>query len=179
MNTSYTDMFHTLYPRFFASESIRSLPPEHVFEEQILDLHSFCADQVHIPCPEHITFGLYSGNIGALRDAVRQVDADWPQYFGEGDQIYCAYEGDQVVSFCLLDEFGRYDGMRIGGPGCVGTLPSHRGQGIGLRLVQNATAILKESGFDLSYIHYTSVGHWYARLGYRTILRWNARGVLD
>ncbi|MBR5226313.1 MAG: GNAT family N-acetyltransferase, partial [Clostridia bacterium] len=70
-------------------------------------------------------------------------------------------------------------GLRIGAPGCVGTIPAYRRQGIGLKLVQNATAILKQRGYDLSYIHYTGVGHWYARLGYQTILKWNAQGIME
>ena len=179
MNIDYADMFRTLHPDFFASEAIRSLPREYVFEEQVLDLHRFSVGQLEISCPEHIVFGLYAGDIDALREAVRQVDADWPQYFHEGDRIYCAFEDDQVVSFCLLDDLGQYGGLRVGGPGCVGTLPEYRKQGIGLRLVQNATAILKADGFDLSYIHYTHVGHWYARLGYQTVVRWNARGIVE
>ena len=48
-----------------------------------------------------------------------------------------------------------------------------------LRMVQLATACLQESGYDLSWIHYTHVGHWYARLGYRTVIRWNAHGVVE
>lgn len=178
MSIDYTALFHALHPDFFSDDSIRSLPPEDVFEEQLLDLHTFSADQVNLPCPDHITFGFFSGDINALRSAVRQVDEDWVQYFQDGDQVYCAFDGDQIVSFCTVDEFGRYDSLRIGGPGCVGTIPAYRKQGIGLKLVQNATAMLKEQGFDMSYIHYTHVGHWYARLGYQTILRWNAHGPM-
>lgn len=178
MHIDYAAMFHVLHPGFFASESIRGLSPEYVFEEQILDLRAFRADQPPLPCPPGVTFGLYSGDMETLHAAVRQVDEDWVQYFNEGDQVYCAYEGGQVVSFCNLDEFGTYEQLRIGGPGCVGTIPSHRKRGIGLKMVQNATAMLKRSGFDLSYIHYTHVGHWYAQLGYETILRWNANGIL-
>ena len=48
----------------------------------------------------------------------------------------------------------------------------------GLRMVQLATEELKRMGYDLSYIHYTSVGHWYARLGYETVVRWNRDGVM-
>ncbi|MBE5803182.1 MAG: GNAT family N-acetyltransferase [Clostridiales bacterium] len=179
MKTNYADMFHALHPGFFDEGSIRSLPPAYVFEEQILDLRGFSVDDVHIDCPAHITFGCYSGDLEALRSAVGLVDEDWPQYFNEGDRIYCAFDGDEVVSFCNLDAFGEYQRLRIGGPGCVGTIPSHRKQGIGLKMVQNATAILKDEGFDLSYIHYTHVGHWYARLGYKTILRWNSGGIIS
>ena len=74
---------------------------------------------------------------------------------------------------------GSFRGLKIGGPGCVGTVPEYRRQGIGLRLVQLATGILKDQGYDLSYIHYTAVAPWYAKLGYQTVLKWNGRGFLD
>lgn len=178
MPMDYAKLFHTLQPGFFDSESIRSLPPEDVFEEQILDLHAFHAEAHDIPCPERITFGLYTGDIKTLRDAVGRVEDDWPEYFNEGDPVFCAFDEGKVVSFCLLDDFGSFEGLRIGAPGCVGTLPEYRKQGIGLKMVCLATATLKAMGYDLSYIHYTHVGHWYARLGYRTCLRWNAGGII-
>ena len=178
MILNYADLFNTLQPGFFQQEHIRSLPAEQVFEEQIIDLHTWQPGQSELPCPAGITFGFYQGDIAALHAAVRQVEDDWVEYFNEGDRVYCAFDGDQVVSFCLLDQFGQYAGLRIGAPGCVGTIPAYRKQGIGLKMVQNATAILKEEGYDLSYIHYTAVGHWYARLGYQTILRWNSQGIV-
>ena len=178
MILNYADLFNTLQPGFFQQEHIRSLPAEQVFEEQIIDLHTWQPGQSELPCPAGITFGFYQGDIAALHAAVRQVEDDWVEYFNEGDRVYCAFDGDKVVSFCLLDQFGQYAGLRIGAPGCVGTIPAYRKQGIGLKMVQNATAILKEEGYDLSYIHYTAVGHWYARLGYQTILRWNSQGIV-
>lgn len=178
MNINYADLFHALHPNFFAAESIRSLPPEDILEEQILDLRAYQPDQLSIPCPAGITFGMYHGDMAALHAAVSEVDEDWVQYFSKGDHVYCAFNGDKVVSFCLLDEFGQYEGLRIGGPGCVGTIPAYRKLGIGLKMVQNATVILRQLGYDFSYIHYTHVGHWYARLGYQTILRWNAHGLM-
>lgn len=179
MNINYVELFNTLHPGFFDQENIRSLPLEDVSEEQILDLHTFSPDAVKVNYPAHITFGMYHGDIERLRQAVAKVDEDWVQYFNQADQVYCAMDGNEVVSFCLLDEFGEYKGLRVAGPGCVGTVPSARGQGIGLKMVQNATQILKEQGFDLSYIHFTHVSHWYAKLGYETILRWSAQGLKD
>lgn len=176
---NYADMFTALHPGFFEKEYIRSLPPEHIFDEQVLDLHTFREDAVQVDCPAHITFGMYGGDVKALQEAVRLVDEDWVQYFQAGDNVFCAYDGEKVVSFCLVDAFGQYEGLRIGGPGCVGTVPAYRKQGIGLKMVQKATAILKEQGFDLSWIHYTHVGHWYARLGYKTVVRWNSKGIVE
>jgi len=175
---NYEVMFRQFHPDFFEEESIRELPGDEVFEEQILDLRSFDPSAVEVPCPGHIIFGMYAGDLDTLRRAVALVDEDWVQYFNEGDAVYCAFDGDQVVSFCNLDEFGVFEGKKIGGPGCVGTVPAYRKQGIGLKMVQKATALLKEQGCDMSYIHYTHVGPWYAKLGYETVLRWNAAGFL-
>jgi len=178
MNLDYRDMFTHLFPGFFERESIRGLPAQNVAEEMILELSDFSADALVINCPPHITFGLFEGDIDALHEAVREVDEDWVQYFSAGDRIYCAYDNGKVVSFCLIDDFGSYGERKVGGPGCVGTIPSCRRQGIGLKMVQNATAILKESGYDISYIHYTGVAGWYAHLGYETILKWNRNGFV-
>ena len=38
--------------------------------------------------------------------------------------------------------------------------------------------ILKEEGYDYSYIHYTGVAPWYEKLGYQTFAKWNKNGVL-
>ena len=173
------DLFLSLHPGFFERESIRSLPLEDVSEEQILDLHAFSPDALSIPCPEKITFGFYQGEMAPLHEAVRSVSKGWAQYFTPDKDIYCAFDGEKIASFCLLDDFGQYQGLRIGGPGCVGTVPAYRRQGIGLKMVQKGTAILKERGYDLSYIHYTGVGRWYERLGYETLMFWNAAGRVE
>ena len=174
----YAEMFHALQPGFFDKPYIRSLPEEHVFDEQIIDLHTWQEGEP-VESPAHITFGFYKGDIEMLQAAVREVDEDWVQWFGKGDRVFCAFDGDKAISFCLLDEFGTYEGLRVGAPGCVGTVPAYRKQGIGLRMIQLATAILRDEGYDLSWIHYTAVGHWYARLGYRTVVRWNCKGIVE
>lgn len=179
MKIDYADLFHHIQPDFFTQEHIRSLPPEHIFDEQVMVLADFDPQGIEIPVPEHITFGTFTGDIAALQDAVCAVDPDWAAYFQPGDEAFCAFDGDRVVSFCLLDDFGEYQGLRVGAPGCVGTIPEYRKQGIGLKMIQLATQVLKENGYDLSWIHYTHVGHWYARLGYRTVLRWNCTGLIN
>ena len=176
---TYAEMFVTLQPGFFDRPYIRALPEESIFDEQVLFLRDFREDALTIDCPEHITFGFYQGDIETLHGAVREVVEDWVQWFGKTARVFCAFDGDKVASFCLLDEFGEADGLRVGAPGCVGTVPAYRRQGIGLKMVQKATAILQAEGYDLSWIHYTGVGHWYARLGYQTVLRWNCKGIVQ
>ncbi len=82
----------------------------------------------------------------------------------------------------MIEDFGEHiicgKKCRIGGPGCVGTLPEYRDRGIGLTMVRNVTGILKEELYDYSYIHYTYETAWYAKLGYRTVLRWNGKGFV-
>lgn len=174
----HADVFRHIQPDFFHQEHIRSLPPEHVFDEQVLTLAEYDPCALEIPTPGHITYGVYEGDHEALLEAVRAVEDDWAQWFHPGNRVFAAMDGDRVVSFCLLDDFGEYQGLKIGAPGCVGTIPAYRRQGIGLRMIQLATQQLKEDGYDLSWIHYTAVGHWYARLGYRTVVKWNCRGIV-
>ena len=179
MKINGADLFKTIFPGFFEREYIRSIPAGAVYEEQILALGAFSPEALPISCPGHVTFGMYQGDMAPVHEAVGSVVKGWLPNFTAGKEIYCAFDGEKIVSFCLLDDFGTYQGLRIGAPGCVGTIPVYRRQGIGLKLVQNATAILKQRGYDLSYIHYTGVGHWYARLGYQTILKWNAQGIME
>ena len=46
-------------------------------------------------------------------------------------------------------------------------------------MVGKVTQILKEEGYDYSYIHFTGVSDWYKKLGYKTSHRWNRNGVID
>ena len=183
MQSEYIDLFNQLHPHYFEHSFIRNMPDEDVYEEMLLDLHTFSADDVEIAVPEGITFGFFSGDIENLRRAVAEVDDGWVKYYNNPSHAYCAFDGERVVSFCDVDEMGtfRFGGrdVKIGGPGCVGTIPSYRKRGFGLKMVQGATQVLKDRGYDYGYIHYTGVGPWYAKLGYRVILRWNGKGFVD
>lgn len=176
MNDS--NLFDRLYPDFFQDPGVSSLPEDDIFTELVMDLRQPIPCLSPLPCPAGITFGDYRGDLETLRAAVAQVDEDWVQYFNEGDRVFGAFSGDQLVAFCSLEEMGQPDGLRISGPGCVGTLPPFRRQGIGLEMVRRATLILKEEGYALSWIHYTHLADWYSRLGYRPVLRWNRSGIL-
>ena len=175
---NYEELFNALHPGFFRQEHIRSLPENAVFTELAMDLRESVPHMPPAACPPGITFGEYAGDFSAVQNAVRQVEEGWLPYFKPGGRVFCALDGEKIASFCLLDEMGEFRGLRIGGPGCVGTVPEYRRRGIGLAMVQRATEILRREGFDLSWIHYTHLAPWYAKLGYRPVLRWNSRGFL-
>lgn len=176
---NYTKLFHCMHPGFFQEKTISALPEDWIFTELVMDLRKDLAGAAP-PCGQNkITFGEYHGDLAALRDAVRRVDENWVQYFREGYRYYCAYNGETIVSFCNLADMGRFQGLHIGGPGCVGTIPEFRRQGIGLEMVRLATETLRQDGFDLSWIHYTHLADWYRKLGYQPVLRWNSGGILQ
>lgn len=132
---NYTELFNSLYPGFFLEESIRAMSRDWVFTELVMDLRGDVTNVTLPRCLNGITFGEYHGKLAALRDAVHQVDEDWVQYFVEGCRYYCAFDGERIVAFCNLADMGRFQGVHIGGPGCVGTIPEYREQGIGLEVV--------------------------------------------
>lgn len=167
-------------PDFFERAYLKNLPEDAVYEEMALDLRAFQPEKVSLPVPDGASFGWYQGEEAPLLDAVNAVDPSWAQYYrGETKNVYTAVLDGRIVSFCLIEPMGEYGGLRFGGPGCVGTVPAFRKRGIGLYMVKNATEILKEQGYGISYIHYTGVAPWYARLGYETVLRWNRNGFID
>ena len=175
---NYTQLFHSLHPGFFQEEGIRTLPKEWIFTELVMDLKAKLPNMNSFDASNGIVFDEYHGDLAALHDAVCRVDGDWVQYFNEGDRVYCAFEEKKIVAFCGLTDMGRVQGLHIGGPGCVGTLPEFRRQGIGLEMVRLATDIFRQEGFDLSWIHYTHLAPWYQKLGYQPVLQWNSDGLL-
>lgn len=174
-------LFNSLHPNFFESDFIRDLPEEYIFDEMILSLDEF---DVHIYDKKFdgsVSFGFYGGDLDELKKKVEKVEKDWVQFFDGGDRIFCGYVNGEVASFCLVDDMGIHTvngrELKIGGPGCVGTLPEYRDKGIGLTMVKNVTQILKEEGYDYSYIHYTYLAQWYEKLGYITSINWSRDGV--
>jgi len=176
-------LFEQMHPDFFSLSGIASLGKGAVYEEMTLLLEEFSVDALKIPVPQGIRFGFFEGDFEALHRNIDRVSKNWAQYFNKPEEIFCAYDGNMVVSFCLLDDMGEHElegrKVRVAGPGCVGTIPEYRKQGIGLRMVQLGTQILKERGYEISYIHYTAVGPWYAKLGYETLLKWDRDGIVE
>lgn len=144
------------------------------FAEMSRNLADYQEQTVSIP---GVRFGFYKGDIEPLLRMVATVDGAWPVYFQADSPIFCAFCNEQPVSFCIVDEevdcLISRPGIRVGSIGCVGTLPDWRGRGIGLRMVDLATLLLKEAGCNKAYISYTAIDFWYARLGYSTFARFD------
>lgn len=173
-------LFHCLHPGFFESEPVCALPEEYVFDEMILSLKEFDIGNYNKKFDSSVSFGFYNGDLEELKKEVGRIEEDWTPFFNGMDRIYCGYVNGKVASFCLVDDMGTHNikghELRIGGPGCVGTLPEYRDKGIGLTMVKHVTRILREEGYDYSYIHYTYLASWYEKLGYKTVIKWNRNG---
>ena len=146
------------------------------FEEMKGDLSRFRMEDHDLPVPPGTRFGWYSGPLEPLHEAVAAVDPDWVKYFGADSPVYCATLEGEIASFCNAEIWTNCllsNGKnKVGAPGCVGTVPRFRRKGIGLKMVAMACEELKKQGCDTCFIHYTGVGHWYARLGFQTFLTW-------
>lgn len=175
-------LLDSMYPNFFERENVRNIPDEWICDEMILSLDEFDPCKYDKTFEDNISFGYYEGDIEKLKKAVERVVQYWAKSYTDKQRIYCGYIDGKVASFCLIEDKGVYSiggrELKIGGPGCVGTLPEYRNKGIGLTMVKHVTQILKEEGYDYSYIHFTGVAPWYEKLGYRTLLKWTKNGVI-
>lgn len=123
---------------------------------------------------DNVHYDWYRGDEQKLLDAVADVAGDWVQYFRGNKNVYCGFCGDDVACFCIIDnnmECMLSDGENtVGAVGCVGTVHKFRKRGIGIKMVALATDILKNRGAEQSFIHYTGVADWYAKIGYKTLM---------
>lgn len=178
----YILLFKSIYPEHFEREVVRGLPDNLVFEEMILPLSAFDIHKYKKNFNDNITFGFYDGDIDELKNNVKKVVEYWAGSFSRNDRIYCSYVDGKIASFCRVEDMGTYTinghEIKIGGPGSVGTLLEYRNKGIGLTMVKNVTQILKEEGFDYSYIHFTGISAWYEKIGYKTSIKWNKKGII-
>ena len=179
----YEALFREMHPGFFEKEHIRALNAEWIYDEMILPLDEFDPGIYRKTFDSDVSFGIFRGGMDELYACVEQVVPSWVPLYDGKSRVYCGFVGGKIASFCMIEDMGehRLDGrmVRIGGPGCVGTVPEYRNRGVGLVMVRDVTRILKDEGYDLSYIHYTGVAPWYSKLGYRTVLRWNRNGFLQ
>lgn len=177
----YIELFNSVNPDFFEKEYIKKLPDNTFFDEMILPLDEFEPSKYEHSFGNDVSFGYYNRSFDDLLKAVARVDQGWTEIFKEDTRVFCGYIGGELASFCIVEDMGMHcisgNTLKIGGPGCVGTLPEHRNKGIGLTMVKLVTQILKDEGYDQSYIHFTGVASWYEKLGYRKILSWNRNGI--
>jgi len=175
-------LLNGIHPNFFEGEDIRDIPDECIYDEMILSLDEFEPRKYDKTLDDNISFGYYKGDIDELKKTVERVDQHWTQFYDENQRIYCGFVDGKIASFCLIENMGVHNisgrKVKVGGPGCVGTLPEYRNKGIGLIMVKRVTQIFKEEGYDYSYIHYTGVASWYEKLGYKTTIRWTKNGVV-
>ena len=176
----YEALFMEMHPGYFEREYVRAVPEDEPASEMMLALIDFDEDSYTKTLDKEVTFGYYEGGLDDLLKAVSKVVPHWTQFFGEDSRVYCGFVKGEIASFCQIEDFGEHRigdvKWKIGGPGCVGTLPEYRNRGIGLSMVRNVTKILKEESYDHSYIHYTYETAWYSKLGYKTFLQWNGKG---
>lgn len=143
-------------------------------DEMFLRLEDFSIDNCMLHGHDIAEYGWYDGDMVDIHKAVKSVDESWVQYFTNPKYIYVARVKGKIASFCLVDincqnyltdKYGK-----IGMPGCVGTVPEYRNQGIALEMVANVTEYLKNQGMDISFIYFTGVAEWYKKIGYKTFL---------
>ena len=178
----YESLFMEMHPGYFEREYVRAIPDDEPASEMMLLLSDFDEDIYPKTFGDEVTFGYYEGELDDLLKAVEKVVPHWTQFFGEDCRVYCGFVNGEIASFCQIQDFGEYrvgdENWKIGGPGCVGTIPEYRNRGIGLAMVRNVTKILKDESYDHSYIHYTYETAWYSKLGYKTFVQWNGKGFV-
>ncbi|MBO5986400.1 MAG: GNAT family N-acetyltransferase, partial [Lachnospiraceae bacterium] len=178
----YEALFLEMNPGYFEREYVQRVSEDEPASEMFLRLQEFDEKRYEKAFPENVTFGYYDGDLEELRQAVEKVVPHWVNFFGEKSRVYCGFVDGKIASFCLIEDFGEHEVngqvWKIGGPGCVGTVPEYRDRGIGLTMVKNVTKILRDELYDQSYIHYTYETKWYGKLGYKTFLSWCGKGFV-
>ena len=176
----YEDLFLEMNPGYFEREYVLAVPEDSPASEMLLCLQDFDENSYVRSFGDEVTFGYYHGDMDMLREDVARVVPHWVRFFENSDNVFCAFVNGRIASFCKIQDFGEHtvngEKWKIGGPGCVGTLPEFRNRGLGLSMVKEVTKILKERSYDHSYIHYTYETDWYGKLGYRTFVRWSGKG---
>lgn len=176
----YEALFLEMNPGFFEKDYVRAVPENEPASEMLLCLKDFDEESYVKSFGDEVTFGYYLGDLDELRKNVEKVALHWVKYFEDICNVYCGFVNGKVVSFCKVQNFGEHivngEKWKIGGPGCVGTLPEFRNMGIGLSMVKEVNKLLKTGSYDHSYIHYTYETAWYEKLGYKTFVRWNGKG---
>lgn len=181
VKSAYVTLFNEMHPGYFERDYVKAVSDSEPASEMLLDLREFDVGGYDKAFDDGVSFGYYNGDSETLIEAVRAVVPHWVPFFDGHSRVYCGYVNGDIASFCMIEDFGEHtvNGVKwkIGGPGCVGTIPGYRNRGIGLTMVRNVTHILHEELYDYSYIHYTYETGWYSKLGYKTFLTWSGNGI--
>lgn len=143
-------------------------------DEMLLELNDYSGSDYCLHGHDTAEYGWFSGSPEEIKSAVALVDESWIPYYNNPDIIYVARVNGEIASFCIVESdcqnYLTDMHGRVGMPGCVGTVPKYRNKGIALEMIANVTGYLKDKGMDVSFIFYTGVSRWYAKIGYKTFL---------
>jgi ribosomal protein S18 acetylase RimI-like enzyme len=118
--------------------------------------------------PGGVTFELTEADARVL-DAVKDVEKSWLGVYESTDEdVLLAKVNGKIAGFCMVSAWNRFsDGRRdVGSVSCVGVLPEYRRRGIGLAMVSEALRYLADEGLACAELLYTSIPHWYGKLGF-------------
>jgi beta-N-acetylhexosaminidase len=152
-----------------------------------LDLAGFDKNKLNIPPqPATVTFRFadYTNETekAALLSAVHDTDVSWHSFFADtDDHVMLAVENNKIVGMQILEPAGGLflPNDKVGVIACVGTVPSARQRGIGLRLVAEGAQWLKEQGCEAAELLYVGLEAWYGRVGFvSTGKQWMGEKIL-
>lgn len=118
--------------------------------------------------PDGVTFELTAAD-ARVPDAVKAVEKSWLGVYETTDEdVLLAKVNGKIAGFCIPAGWNRFFGGRrdVGSVSCVGVLPEYRKRGIGLAMVSEALRYLADEGFTRAELLYTSIPHWYGKLGF-------------
>lgn len=174
--------FHEINPGFFNPDHDERMQKDKPSSEMCLNLRKFDENCYEKKLPENITFGCLNKDLDELLAVVEKVMPIWVPLFDGRTKVYCGFVDGKIVSFCMVEDLGEHilagERVKIGSPGCAGTLPEYRNRGIGMVMLRNVTKILRDAMYDYSYVHHTYETEWLKKLGYEVVLRWDDRGFI-
>ena len=143
-------------------------------DELMLRLDGYTFDESSFRGHECAEYGWYSGSMDKLYKAVSEVNESRTKFFVGHEHIFTATVGGETASFCLVDtDVTNYlsdNFVRVGTPGCVGTVPKFRDRGIAIEMIARVTQYLKDCGMDISFIYFTGIADRYKKLGYEAFM---------
>ena len=101
--------------------------------------------------------------------AVKNVEPAWLGVYENTDEdVLLAKVNGKIAGFCIPAGWNRFFGSRrdVGSVSCVGVLPEYRNRGVGLAMVSEALRYLSGNECTRAELLYTSIPHWYGKLGF-------------